>query len=265
MSRLRLRLGTLATLALALALGGAARAASLDQEHATLQFEGTMLTHWTLLPQDGGSDDCFDATEHGNGQQTMHFRSKHVNVTIVDAGPSISFQIEGTERARPGHPALGFPGADAQRVGYIETDYEYAPNHSLECGPVPKPHKQGEQESPDPNVVDASGCGGGRVPWDAQPIVVGNKLMPEVSTFLPNELSVKCPFFGAISGDEQGEMPNVTATHISVSTVRNVLSNEHGKLIIHGSQHWRHSSHTSPDFTSLTTVSWKMTLIRAHP
>jgi hypothetical protein len=267
MSTLRWRPGALAVLAFAVMMGPGAtvRAASLNQQHATLQFEGTMLTHWTLPPQSGGQDDCFDLTEHGSGQQTMQFRSKHVNVTIVDSGPSIAFQIEGIERAGPGHPALGFPGADAQRVGYIETDSEYAPNHSPTCGPVPKPHKKGEQEAPDPHVVDASGCGGGKVPWDAQPLVIGNKLMPEVSTFLPNRLSVQCPFFGAISGDEQGEMPNVTATHISVSTVRQVLSHNHGKLIIHGSQHWRHSSQGSSDFTASTTLSWKVILIRAHP
>jgi hypothetical protein len=267
MCKLHLRPGILATLACALALAGAtsARAANLNQQHATLQFEGTMLTHWTLPPQDGGSDECFDATEHGSGRQTIHFKSNHVNVTIVDSGPSIAFQIERGERARPRHLALGFRGADAERVGFIETEYEYAPNHSLTCGPVPKPHKRGEQEAPDSHLVDASGCGGDKVPWDAQPIVVGSKLMPEVATFLPTDLRVQCPFFGAISGDEQGEMPNVTATHVSVSEVRRVLSHKHGKLIIRGSHDWRHTSEVSPQFSSTTTVNWKAILIRAHP
>jgi hypothetical protein len=266
--RQRLAIGVAALAALS--LPGTALGASLNQQHATLQFVGTMTTNWTYHPQTeiGSGGDCYDSTTFGSGHQQVHYdtRRQHVDVTIVDSGGTIAFQLDPAERARPHHLALGFRSADVGRAGLVETDFEFAPNHSLTCGPPPGPRKIGEEQPPDPEVTDDSGCGGAKFPWDVYPIVEGGTFYPGLAGFIPSDM-IKCPIYASPGGDENLTIPREATAHVSVAAVRRALTPRHGKLIIQSSHHFHYSgSKFGPkDVTTTTTVSWKITLIRAHP
>jgi hypothetical protein len=246
-----------------------AAVASLDEQHATLQFVGTMHTSWTYHPQtleDPGG--CYDTTTFGSGHQQVNYNTfrQHVNVTIVDSGGSIAFQLDPKERAGPRHRGVGFPLADVGRAGLIETDFAFAQNHSLTCGPPPGPQKIGEAMPPDPDVTDDSGCGGAQFPWDVSPIDVAGKFEIGLAGFLPSDM-VKCPIFAHPGGDENGTIPAQATAHIPLNELRDALTPRHGKLTIHFSHHYRFSGPMSSakDVTTTTDVTWKITLIRAHP
>src|SRR5205807_1841017 len=115
-------------------------------------------------------------------------RRQHVNVDIVDSGGSIAFQFPPSERAGPGHLALGFRAAHASRIGTVETVLQNSPFWSPGCAPAPAESFQ-----------DASGCGAKKVPWDMEPIEVGNEFQPQVFAFLPTKMLVSCPIFGKFS------------------------------------------------------------------
>lgn len=268
-----LRLGLAPSLVLALALVAmvlpvTASGASLNQQHATLQFEGTMTTRWTYHPETGSYTECYDSVTHGSGHQQVHYntRRQHVNVTIVDSGGSIAFQLQPDERARPNHVAVGFRTADVGRVGLIETDFERSSSPSQTCGPPPGPRKIGELQSPDPEVTDDTGCGGAKFPWDVQPFAEGDKFHLGLAGFIPSDM-VKCPIYASPGGDENLTFPSQTTANVSIGEVRRALSRRHGKLIIHGSHHWHYNGPKfgPKDITTTTDVTWKLTLIRAHP
>lgn len=258
--RRRLPAVAVTVLVVALAPSVLARAASLDGFHATLQFQGTMRTVWSFPGAEVGDDGCYISTTSGSGSQTADFNTgrQHVNVSIVDAGSTIAFQLSNVrERASQNHFALGFRGGDVSRIGNEKTVYSKSVHWDSSCYAQP-------QES----FADTGGCGEKQVPWDAMPLVAGAKLMPNVEAFLRSRMLSACPFFGPsdISGDEVGSFPRQTETHAPLPEVRSVLGKKHGKLLIRGQQRW-HTEDKQGDFevTATTTVQWKATLIRAHP
>ncbi len=257
----RLRIAALAAVAVGAVAAvsvpaGAGGATSLDQQKATLQFQGRMFTIWSFPPTQEGDDGCYVFTKSGSGRQSMEYRTQgHVNVNIVDSGSTIAFQLVPSERAGPNHRAIGFKLADAVQEGSEKTVTHKSQLWDQSCYPDP-----GE------TFAEASSCGSYTVPWDAQPLVAGNKFMPDVSAFLLAALHGPCPLKSPTGIDvAEGAMPEMTQTHLSASTVRNVLGQKHGKLIIHGSHRWHSEDEQSGyDVTATTTVTWKATLIRAH-
>lgn len=180
----------------------------------------------------------------------------HANVTVVDFGSSIAFQLPTADRAAPGRRAVGFPVAQLNREGVIEDQFSYAKNIvSSECGAPPAPHQE-----------DESGCGGFKINWDVAPLVAGGRLRPNVATFPPREALANCPFFGVVRKTDANptEMPDTETFHaISEASVRHALAPRHGKLIIHGSQTWKSTHEGTVEVNVTTTVTWKLTLIRA--
>ena len=209
-----------------------------------------MSSRWTIPPQESRPDYCYQTVTHGSGQQLVHYRSKHANVSIVDSGGNIFFRLPVADRARPGHRALGFYLAQFDREGTYEEDTGYAKN---------SPHT-GCDPPPGPFLRDQSGCGGYHIPYDAQPLVDRRHFMPGISAFVPSDL-VKCPVFNIPS---EGAMPQDTRENIGVAEVRRVLGHRHGKLIIHGSQRWHSDITQGLEVIATTTVTWKAILIRAE-
>ncbi len=234
-----------------------ARGRSLNGARATVQFSGTMTTTWTVPPYEASNDGCFVETRHGSGKQTVVLHMPgHANVSIVDAGRSVAFQLSVADRAGPRKRAIGFPLGQLNRDGAIEDQFSFAKNIvSSECGAPPAPSQQ-----------DESGCGGHKVTWDVAPLVTGGRLYPNVATFAPNEAIVNCPFFGVVGKTDANTatMPNSATFHaVSVAAVRRALTPRHGKLIIHGSQTWNSAREGALEVLARTTVTWKLTLIRA--
>jgi hypothetical protein len=95
----------------------------------------------------------------------------------------------------------------------------------------------------------------------AKPIDSGGKVYPNFYPFVPLRLDLHCPFFGVTTTP----MPAQTFTHVPVRELRSALSKRHGKIIIHGSQHFHSPVDTTHDWTATTTVTWKAILIQAHP
>lgn len=250
-----------------------AGATSLNGARATLQFNGTMSTTWTIPPQVVGGDQCFTETEHGSGKQLVEYRMPgHANVNIVDFGGSIDFQVPVANRAGPRKRGTGFPFAQLNLAATTEYEWSFAknisgigqPGHSgfgpievggsSECGPMPAP-----------SLLDESGCGGHKIPWDAQALVLGGRLYPSTATFTPSEVKAHCPFHGVIgkTNAEQTEMPNGTFHGVSAAEVRRALRPRHGTLIIHGTQTWKSDKEGPLEVKATTTVTWKLVLIRA--
>lgn len=234
-----------------------ARAASLNGARATEQFTGTMTTTWTMPPYEDSSDACFAGIRHGSGKQIVRLHMPgHAAVTIEDFGSSIAFQLPTADRAAPGRRGVGFPLAQIERDGMIEDQFSYVKNiSSSECGAPPAPHQE-----------DESGCGGYKINWDLAPLVAGGRLRPNVATYPPRELVANCPFFGVVGKTDANPtaMPNSETFHaVSAASVRRALSPRHGKLIILGSQTWKSTHEGTVEVNVTTTVTWKLTLIRA--
>jgi len=238
----------------AAAPAGAAR--SLNNDRATVQLSAKMSTTWSLGPYEGSEDSCFAGSRHGSGKQVVEVRQPgHANVTIVDFGGTIAFQLAPEDRAGPSKRALGFPTGTVVREGVVEEDFAYAKNSpSLTCGAPPPPTHD-----------DESGCGERSINWDIVPLFAGGKLYPNVETFPPPETTVHCPFFGVVGKTDPNPatLPNkLTFRAIGAAEVRRALGRRHGKLILQGSAEWK--SHTEGTaLTVATSESWKLTIIRA--
>jgi hypothetical protein len=237
--------------------------AGLNQKHATLQFTGHWSSKWTLGPKIT-VDSCETDTRHGTGTQKIDYSTTHgghanrANVTIVDSGANLAFQVPVKDRAKPNHPAPGFRTGDIEQQGAVEDDFTNSPNRDpFGCPPLPDPPEQ---------LQDESGCGGEQVPWDVQVLAFGSKFQVSVAAFPENGFVAHCPFYAAPevgSGGGVGSFTQMFET-IPLSHVRKAMSKPHGKLIVHGSQRWHTDDPVDgTDLSATTTVTWKLTLIRA--
>lgn len=242
-------------LAFAFVFAPVAAAGSINNLYVTMQFNGTANTVWSFPPTEPVDDGCFLSTDSGSGTQRYDYSMGHrrVYLHIVDAGGSIAFQLpHPSERANQRHVIAGFREVTADRIGNIKTVYSKSPRWDPSgCLPVPEEH-----------FADTSGCGGRSMPWDMTPIDLNGTLEPEVAAYPPVEMLTMCPFYGP---SDIG-FPTDTQTRVPLSELRHVLGKKHGKLIIRG----RHRSHTEGlqgryDLSITTTITWQMTLIRAHP
>lgn len=231
-------------------------ARSLNNDPATVQLSAKMTTTWSLGPYESSEDSCFLGSTHGSGKQIVEVRQPgHANVTIVDFGGTIAFQLPVADRASPTKRAPGFPIGNVQRDGVVEEDFSYARNSpSLTCG-----------APPEPNHRDESGCGERAINWDILPLVSAGRLYPNVETFPPTQTTLHCPFFGVPGKTDPNPatLPNkLTYRAISAAEVRRALGRRHGKLILQGSEEWKGRNEPSA-LTVATTESWKLTIIRA--
>ena len=239
-------------------------AQTLNQQHATLQFDGRFLTTWSLGPHES-DDRCEIDTRHGSGKQSIHYSTTHnghpnrANVTIVDSGGNLAFQVATRDRARLGHQSPGFRLGQINQQGAVEDDFTNSPSRDpFGCPPLPDPPEQ---------LQDESGCGGEKVPWDVEVIAAGSKFQVFVSAFPSNDLIAHCPFYGAPDVGSGGGIGSFTHLFESVplSHVRSVMEKRNGKLIIHGSQRFHSDAPIGGvDLTTTTTATWKVTLIRAR-
>ncbi len=237
-------------------------AQTLNQQHATLQFQGTMTTHWLLGPY-SSDDGCELDMRHGTGSQRVQYSTTHNGhanralVTIVDSGNNLTFQPK--ERARPGRPAAGFRTGQIDQTGIVADEYTNSPQRDpVGCPPLTADKTQ-----------DQSGCGTEHVPWDVNVTAVGSRFQVFVAAFPSNGLVAHCPLYTAPevgSGGGVGSFPQHTFETIPLSRVRSAMEKPHGKLVVHGSQRWESSEPIGQiPVTTTTIVTWKVTLIRAHP
>ena len=230
----------------------------LNQQHVTLRFEGTMITHWSVGP-DVSDDGCVADTHHGNGTQTVDYKTHGVvNMTLVDSGGNLAFQAD--DRASEHHAADGFRYAHMNQLGTIEDDYTPSKGPTAGCPPLPDPPEQTQNDT---------GCGGEQVPWDAQFAAFRNRFQVFVSAFPSENLVAECPFepvHGHGPAGQIGSFPPKTQETVPTDQVRHALERTHGRFIIHGSQHWS-SSGKFGGYTTVarTSVTWKATFTRAHP
>jgi hypothetical protein len=235
-----------------------ARGESLGGFRATMLVKASMTTVWSFPSVEESDDGCWVGSDSGSGSQTIDYDARgRAKVTIADAGTTIAFQLASDRRAEPNHEAPGFRGASASRFGSVKTVWHKSVHWEPACLP-----------EPEQTVSDTGGCGQKKVPWDAQPLLAGNKLMPGIEAFLPSHMLAACDFFGptGIDGDEVGSFPRQTETHLSAAKVRRVLSEKHGELNIKGKQRWHNESTQGSHYevTATTTVHWDIDLIRSH-
>jgi hypothetical protein len=238
-------------------------AQTLNQKHATLQFTGHWSSKWSLGPKIT-VDSCQTDTLHGTGTQKIDYSTTHgghanrANVTIVDSGANLFFQVPPAHRAKPGQPAPGFRPGEIDQQGAVEDDFTNSPNRDpFGCPPLPDPPEQ---------LQDESGCGTEHVPWDVQVLAVGSKFNVQVAADPQNGFVAHCPFYAATevgSGGGDGSFTDMFET-IPLSHVRKAMEKRHGKLIVHGTQRWHTDKPVGgADLSATTTVTWKLTLIRA--
>ena len=235
----------------------AAPARSLNGLKATVQFNATMTTTWSLGPYTTGEETCFAYVTHGVGSQSVILRQPgHATVSIVDFGGTISFQLPAANRAGPTKRAVGFPLAHVERKGTQETEARFTKNFVFTNCP----------SRPETERRDESSCGAHEVTWDVLPLVASGRISPTVETFPPADIEARCPYYGVKDPREGGnatELPQLmTFQAITPAAVRRALSPRHGKLILQGKQ-TLHKHEESTGLSVTQAFSWKMTLRRS--
>lgn len=223
-------------------------------------FSGTMTTTWAQAPNATYSPDryCWDATESGQGKQTVTYRTTGTPELLGVAGVrgrDLALQVPPSQRARPGVAAPGFGLARLNRTGSLLTTYSAAKNTPGEgCAPPPPPYRQEE-----------SGCGTYRLPWDLQVQFRRGVLALSVNATTDQRRGGPCPFEDVNREGQRGSQGSFPATtQETVGDPRRLFRRVGSKLVVRGSQTWTSRQGVGGTLTAKTTVSWTLTVRRTR-